>query len=540
MGTYLKFHHLERSPFEGEPGERLVLATESLRRAYAEIKSGLDQGSPRICVSGGPGIGKSSLARALPRLLANEASCALIRDPSVDWSRVKAKITRQLSLDSGQISRRALLATRALGRRVVIIIDQAEQLPAESLEHLDTILGYRDEAGEQLIQCVLLANLEAAPRGEEVPLLWWLDQLTTRQLTFSPIPDAGIRSYVDKHLKKAGLRGASLFRDDAVVAIHRYTGGVPGAVSALCEQLLAKAAEHGRREIGADLVANLFGDAELADEPIQARDEPDDALPHFEAPRTTAAGSRVPAPDFGRAEPEPELEIQQGYLPIEDSNYAGEKSDFFADAPRKHTPRMRSESQRYATEALSSSRGGARLAGRLRTLALLAVLAAALHAWWSNDAPGLPELPGLPEMPFSLPFLSSETKPARKAHPPKPPVPAKPPRTASAGEPGPMPALANGPGGQVPDGVGTADVDADGLTSDLKLDGADDNPASVADAAHPVEGAEPAAATPALSLSELYDIAESEAESAKDEPPDYEPWSQQAPEGPPAAPASDR
>lgn len=534
MGTYLKFHHLERSPFEGEPGERLVLATESLRRAYAEIKSGLDQGSPRICVSGGPGIGKSSLARALPRLLANEASCALIRDPSVDWSRVKAKITRQLSLDSGQISRRALLATRTLGRRVVIIIDQAEQLPAESLEHLDTILGYRDEAGEQLIQCVLLANLDAAPRGAEVPLLWWLDQLTTRQLTFSPIPEAGIRSYVDKHLKKAGLRAASLFRDDAVVAIHRYTGGVPGAVSALCEQLLAKAAEHGRREIGADLVANLFGDAELADEPIPVRDEPDDALPHFEAPRAPAAGSRVPATGFGRAEPEPELEIQQGYLPIEDSNYANER-DFFADAPRKHTPRMRSESQRYATEALSSRRGGTRLAGKLRTLALLAVLAAALHAWWSNDAPGLPEIP---EMPFSLPFLSSETKPARKAHPPKPPVPPKPPRTASAGEPGPMPAGANGPGDEAPDGVRTAD--ADGLTSDLMLDGADSNPASVADAAHPVEAADPAAVTPTLSLGELYDIAESEAESAKDEPPAYEPWSQQAPEGPPAAPASAR
>ncbi len=51
MATYLKFHQLERSPFEGQGSHQLVLATSSLRRAYAEIKSGLAEGSPLICLS---------------------------------------------------------------------------------------------------------------------------------------------------------------------------------------------------------------------------------------------------------------------------------------------------------------------------------------------------------------------------------------------------------------------------------------------------------------------------------------------------------
>ena len=58
MATYLKFHQLERSPFEGRGDDPFVLATPSLRRAYAEIRSGMEDDSPRICLSGSSGIGK--------------------------------------------------------------------------------------------------------------------------------------------------------------------------------------------------------------------------------------------------------------------------------------------------------------------------------------------------------------------------------------------------------------------------------------------------------------------------------------------------
>ncbi len=547
MATYLKFHQLERSPFEGAGSDRLVLATEALRRAYAEIRTGLDEGAARICLGGGPGIGKSSLARALPKLLASDAACVLVRDPSRDWAQVKATIIKQLCLEAGQLSRASLVQARGEGRRIVLIIDEAEALPAESLEHLDVLLGYRDDGGHQLVQCILLANLEGAPRGQDVPLLWWLDKLTTRQLTLAPIPLSGIRSYVDKHLKKAGASDGSIFEDEAIVAIHRYTGGVPGAVSALCEQLLGTAATRGSRTVTAALVARVFGDtppSEPSTTPERAEPEaraPTDAglgIDHSNTPPTaeeTLSGeglpqfharvgeraserlaSRADARAHSPAEPESDLQVQQGLLPVqESSNYASE-TDFFADVDTESEMRVRKDSS-YAAAATPGR--GEQLVSKLIRLAFIAVLAVAVHAAWSRWGGTALELWG-EILGFTPPSLAELEVPA--------------PGAQIVGE---LAAQAEESVGAVlaADPEESSDsLDEAGLTSDLKLDPTARNEAPL-EARGGLEAATPAPGTtddPVLSLDELYEIAE-QADAAPAEP---EPWTQQGPEAVPAAP----
>ncbi len=270
MSAYLKFFALEQSPFEGTAQSQVVLGTRALRDAFGTIRTGLDEGASRICVSGSAGLGKTSLARALPKLLGDEARVATVPDAGVRWAQCRDGIARQWGLGAGRLSRAALVDARADGR-LVLVIDQAERATEDFLDHLDVLLSYRTEADTPVVQSILLANLATREGESPAPLLWWLDRIQTLQLEFAPLPRDGVASYIAKHLRRAGWRGETLFSEDAGFAIHGYAGGVPGEISALCEKLLVEAASRGRTDIDADFVHAICDP------------EPEDDVPHASA-----------------------------------------------------------------------------------------------------------------------------------------------------------------------------------------------------------------------------------------------------------------
>jgi type II secretory pathway predicted ATPase ExeA len=105
MPAYLKYFELKQSPFEGKAQSKVVLGTRALRDAFKAIRDGLEEGSARICVSGGPGLGKTSLARSLPKLLGDTARVVLVRDPSVPWQSLRGQIAKRWGkpMDSREI-----------------------------------------------------------------------------------------------------------------------------------------------------------------------------------------------------------------------------------------------------------------------------------------------------------------------------------------------------------------------------------------------------------------------------------------------------
>lgn len=260
MAAYLRFYQFDSSPFDGSVTKRgMVLGTQALKGALARVKQGLEEGAPRICLNGSKGLGKTSFGRALPKLLANDAVVAVVLDPNDSWDEIRVRAGRKFGLENASMSRKSLVAARPAGKRFVLVFDQAEQLCHETLDHLDILLQYKDDNGEQLVHCVMLANLDAAASGTEIPLLWWLDKFTTLQLQFSPIPVEGIRHYVEKHLAKAGWAGGELFTPGALRAIHANTGGVPGSINALCERILVEGGLRGVTSIDEDLIDSLCG-----------------------------------------------------------------------------------------------------------------------------------------------------------------------------------------------------------------------------------------------------------------------------------------
>lgn len=269
MSSYLRFFELERSPFDGSGQTRVVLGTRAVREAFGAIRAGIDAGDSRICVSGAAGLGKSSLAHALPKLLGESARVAVVPDPTVGWDAARTAIARQWGLEDGALARPALLAIRA-GGPLVLVVDQAERADDDFLDHLDVLLCYRTPQDEPVVQSVLMARLSSGDgTPNATPLHWWLDRIHTLQLEFAPLPRDGVASYIEKHLRRAGWRGAALFDAAAAAAIHGHTGGVPGAISDLCERLLIAAAGRGLESIDARFVEDFC--ASHAETPMRPR-----------------------------------------------------------------------------------------------------------------------------------------------------------------------------------------------------------------------------------------------------------------------------
>ncbi|MFO0690978.1 MAG: hypothetical protein U0900_19935 [Myxococcota bacterium] len=249
MTDLLEHFGLERAPFADEPQAAGVIGTRALRKLVARVQAALRDGKARIGVCGVPGIGKSSLATALPRLFAGNTRVATVLDPADQvWPAVRVGLVRDWQLEGARLSRASLLAA-ARSHRLVLVIDRAEDAPEALLGHLDVLQDIRDEDGSAVVTVILFVRTPDDEPAAKPPALAWLERSEAALLRFEPLAPDSVADYIERRLRRAGYRGAPIFTPRAALAIHAETAGIPGQVSRLCEQLLADAAARRLRSI---------------------------------------------------------------------------------------------------------------------------------------------------------------------------------------------------------------------------------------------------------------------------------------------------
>jgi len=253
-----EFYGLSRPPFPtgGEAGS--VLLTEPLREITQEIRKSFRGGAEIVCIDGEAGIGRTSLFRALPRLLEDDFQVALVRDFSRPWDQVVDAIVREFELEGGVISRSSLIAARAHGRRLVLAVDDADQISSKALDRICVLSRLLGDDDEPLVRVILSADLVRAGRSSESPLLFaWLD--SEHLHTLQSLPEEGIHSYIHARLRRAGWRGEPLFNEDAGKILNRCSSGNPRKLSAACNELIERAAARGLTQIPPDFVFDVLG-----------------------------------------------------------------------------------------------------------------------------------------------------------------------------------------------------------------------------------------------------------------------------------------
>ncbi len=146
---------------------------------------------------------------------------------------------------------RRLLDAHAKGRRVVVIVDEAQNLSPETLEQV-RLLTNLETASQKLLQIILIGQPELRVVLDRVELRQLAQRITGRY-HLDPLSKNETASYVNHRLKVAGANG-EIFTAPALREVHRLSGGVPRIINVICDRALLGAFTQESHRVGPALI----------------------------------------------------------------------------------------------------------------------------------------------------------------------------------------------------------------------------------------------------------------------------------------------
>ena len=260
---YLSHYGLAEPPFAITPDPRFVFLGERHRDALAHLLYGIGQGGSGgfVQLTGEVGTGKTTLCRLVLGQLPEDVRIALVLNPKQTPLELLESVCAELQVP--QATRRRSLKTQvdalneyllqayADGLRVVLMIDEAQELSRELLEQVRLLTNLETDT-QKLLQIVLIGQ----PKLRETlarPGLRQLAQRITARYHLTPLQPAETAAYLRHRLSVAGA-SAFPFEDKAVARLHALSGGVPRLLNVLGDRALVAGYVHGRQRVDARLV----------------------------------------------------------------------------------------------------------------------------------------------------------------------------------------------------------------------------------------------------------------------------------------------
>ncbi len=257
---YTAFYGLREKPFALSPDPRFLYLAASHREALAHLLYGIEQGEGFISVTGEVGTGKTTLCRTLLERLEGDIELAFLFNPSRSALELLQSICAEFGLPAEGLGRRNLMSQlnkflleqKERGRRVLLIIDEAQTLSENTLEQV-RLLSNLETSREKLIQILLLGQPELDRKLDERGLRQLRQRISVRW-KLEPLGDSETLAYVRHRISVAAGQPKDLFSESALREVHRRTGGIPRLVNQLCDRALLAGYAARATQIGPSLI----------------------------------------------------------------------------------------------------------------------------------------------------------------------------------------------------------------------------------------------------------------------------------------------
>lgn len=260
---YLDFYGLREAPFSITPDPRFVFLSERHRDALAHLLYGIGQGGGGgfVQLTGEVGTGKTTLCRLLLEQLPGNVRVALVLNPRLTPLELLQSIAEELGIDiegrRDSLKRLVdalnsyLIDAYARGLRVVLIVDEAQNLSFDALEQI-RLLTNLETATQKLLQIILLGQPELREMVAQ-PELRQLAQRITARYHLLPLNAEETEAYLRHRLGVAGSARFP-FTKLAVRRLHQHSGGVPRLVNTIADRALMAGYAKEQAQIGERLV----------------------------------------------------------------------------------------------------------------------------------------------------------------------------------------------------------------------------------------------------------------------------------------------
>ncbi|WP_416306664.1 XrtA/PEP-CTERM system-associated ATPase [Neptunicella sp. SCSIO 80796] len=242
---YENFYGLNNRPFQLTPDPEFFFASKLHKRALSYLEYGLSQSEGFIVITGEIGTGKTTIANSLlSDINHDDIVSAQIVTPKLSpdelvrmvASKFSVNIKGQTKTETLDALEQFLIQLQKQGKRALLLVDEAQNLPLESIEELRMLSNFQ-VSGKPLLQSFLLGQEELqdiikAPNMEQ------FRQRIVASCHLTALSEEECKNYIEFRLHHAGWNGSSLFSDSAFKAIYDFTGGVPRRINTFVDRAL--------------------------------------------------------------------------------------------------------------------------------------------------------------------------------------------------------------------------------------------------------------------------------------------------------------